>query len=163
MDQRGFSSETYNKRTLIEAGIESDFVQDFQSLSTRAGTIRGLHFQTPPFAQSKLIRVLRGSIFDVVVDIRRSSTTFGQHVSAELSADNWEQIFIPAGFAHGLCTLEPNTSVLYKLGNYYSPEHERGIRWNDPKIGITWPFQSDAELNARDMQQPYLDDLPPIF
>lgn len=162
-DQRGFSTETYNKRAISKAGIDIEFVQDLQTFSKKAGTIRGLHFQAPPSTQNKLIRVLQGRIFDVAVDIRRSSPTFGQHVAVELSADKCEQIFIPEGFAHGLCTLEPNTLVLYKLSNYYAPDRDHGIRWNDPKIGISWPLQEASELSARDQQHPLLEDLPPIF
>lgn len=162
-DARGLSSETYSRRVLAGAGIDLDFVQDFQSNSIRIGTIRGLHFQTPPFAQGKLIRVLKGKIFDVAVDLRRSSPTFGKYVSAEISADSWEQIFIPAGFAHGLCTLEANTSVLYKLSSYYSPEHERGIRWDDPDIGIIWPVDGAAQLSDKDLKQPYFRDVGSVF
>jgi dTDP-4-dehydrorhamnose 3,5-epimerase len=162
-DQRGSASETYNRRAFVAIGIDLDFVQDFQTRSTRAGTIRGLHFQAPPFAQSKLIRVLQGRIFDVAVDLRRSSPTFGKHVSIELSAEDSGQIFIPEGFAHGLCTLEPNTSVLYKLSNYYSPNHEGGVIWNDPDVGIQWPNSDPIELGDKDKRQPNFCDLTFVF
>src|SRR5258705_75276 len=124
-DHRGFFSETYNKQTLAKAGITLDFVQDNHSLSAQRGVVRGLHFQLPPFGQDKLLRVVRGRVFDVAVDLRRSSPTFGKHVTAELSADNWTQILVPIGFAHGFVTLEENTEVIYKVTSYYAPTHDR--------------------------------------
>lgn len=158
-DARGFFSETYNKKTFAEAGIDLDFVQDNHSLSVNAGTIRGLHFQSHPYAQDKLVRVVKGRILDVAVDIRRASPTFGQYVTAEISADAWNQILIPIGFAHGLCTLEPNTEVVYKVTNYYSAKHDLGIRWNDPQIGIDWPVdKSCAQLSEKDKALPFLAD-----
>ena len=138
-DHRGFISETYNKRTLAETAIELSFVQDNHSLSADKGTIRGLHYQLPPFAQHKLVRVVRGAILDVAVDLRRGSPMFGEHVAVEISAEKWNQIFVPIGFAHGFCTLEPNTEVVYKVTNYYAPDHDRGLLWNDPALGIDWP------------------------
>ena len=159
-DDRGFFSETYSKRTLASAGINLDFVQDNHSLSVEVGVVRGLHFQTPPFGQDKLVRVVKGRILDVAVDLRRKSPTFGQHVAVELSDQNWQQLLVPIGFAHGFVTLEPNTEVVYKVTNYYSPDHDFGLRWNDPKIGINWPIAADqAILSAKDAIQPLLDEL----
>lgn len=163
-DHRGFFSETYNARALAEAGIHLQFVQDNHSLSVREGVVRGLHFQTPPFAQDKLIRVVRGKIFDVAVDIRTSSPTFGRHVAAELSAENWKQLLVPAGFAHGFVTLEPNTEVVYKVTQYYAREHDKGLLWNDPALGIDWPVAPEgAILSDKDRSLPQLADLPPFF
>src|SRR5262245_37930351 len=130
-DQRGFFSETYSRRVLEDAGIGMEFVQDNHSLSAEVGTIRGLHFQSPPYAQAKLVRVTRGAILDVAVDIRHGSPTFGRHAQAVLSADNWSQMLIPEGFAHGFCTLEPDSEVLYKVNDYYAPDHDMGLAWDD--------------------------------
>lgn len=164
VDARGFFSEAYSKRDYARIGIHNEFVQDNHSLSRERGVVRGLHFQTPPFAQAKLLRVLRGSIFDVVVDIRAGSPSFGQHIATVLSANDWNQIFIPAGFAHGFCTLEPETEILYKVDNYYAPEHDRGILWNDPAIGIAWPLSdTEAKLSDKDRKLPRLCDLSPVF
>lgn len=163
-DHRGFFSETYNKRALAEAGLDLEFVQDNHSLSAQKGTLRGLHFQTPPFGQDKLVRVTRGAILDVAVDLRRGSPTYGQHVSAELSAESWSQLLVPIGFAHGFVTLEPDTEVLYKVTQYYSPECDRGLLWNDPDLGIPWPVaEADAILSDKDRKHPRLRDLPDIF
>lgn len=163
-DHRGFFSETYNRQGLADIGVTLDFVQDNQSLSATKGTVRGLHFQTPPFAQDKLLRVLRGAVFDVVVDLRRGSPTYGRHVSAVLSAQNWSQILAPAGFAHGFMTLEPDTEVLYKVTNFYAPEHDKGILWNDPDLGIDWPLpEAEAVLSDKDMKQPRLADFESPF
>lgn len=160
VDHRGYFSETYNETEFKKAGVYGRYVQDNQSLSVAKGAVRGLHFQIQPFAQDKLIRVISGSILDVAVDIRRDSPTFGQHVTAVLSAENGQQIFVPAGFAHGFCTLEPNTEVFYKVTNYYSPEHDRGIIWNDPDIGIDWPVTpEEAILSDKDRDNPRLGDL----
>lgn len=158
-DHRGFFSETYNKQTFATAGINLDFVQDNHSRSADVGTIRGLHFQTPPFAQDKLVRVVRGRILDVAVDLRRSSPSFGQWASFEISAQDWNQILVPIGFAHGFCTLEPDTEVVYKVTNYYSPAHDHGILWNDPDLGIDWPVKPEnAVLSDKDLKQPRLKD-----
>lgn len=159
-DARGFFSETYSQKALEGLGIQINFVQDNHSLSADKGVIRGLHFQIPPFAQDKLIRVTRGAIFDVAVDIRKNSPTFGKHVATIISAKEWNQIFIPIGFAHGFCTLEPNTEVVYKVSQYYSPEHDRGLLWNDPALEINWPItQSKAILSDKDQKHPLLAQL----
>jgi dTDP-4-dehydrorhamnose 3,5-epimerase len=163
-DHRGFFSEVFNSRLLKEAGLCCDFVQDNHSLSAEKGVVRGLHYQLPPMAQDKLIRVLRGSILDVAVDIRRDSPTFGKHTTALISAENWKQILVPRGFAHGFVTLEPNTEVFYKVTNFYSPQHDRGIRWNDPKLGIDWGIEeSAAVLSAKDKIQPVMRDVTDLF
>lgn len=163
-DERGFFSETYSRRTLAEARIRLDFVQDNHSYSAKSGTVRGLHFQTPPFAQDKLVRVVRGAILDVIVDLRHGSPTFGKHLSLPLRAEEWKQVLIPAGFVHGLCTLEADTEVAYKTTNYYSAAHDRGIRWNDPAIGIDWPVSSEeAIVSPKDQALPLLHSLPQYF
>jgi len=163
-DPRGFFSEVYSRKAFAEAGIRSEFVQDNHSLSAEQGVVRGLHYQIPPMAQDKLIRVVRGSILDVAVDIRRGSATFGKHVTAVLSDENWQQMFVPAGFAHGFVTLEPNTEVLYKVSSYYSPTHERGIRWNDPALGIDWGIDpTRAILSEKDRVYPVLASAADLF
>ncbi|WP_207461047.1 dTDP-4-dehydrorhamnose 3,5-epimerase [Azospirillum sp. SYSU D00513] len=163
-DSRGFFSETYNKKAFEAAGLLYDFVQDNQSLSAEVGTVRGLHFQLPPFAQDKLVRVVKGAILDVAVDIRRGSPTYGQHVSAVISAEEWNQILVPIGFAHGFCTLEPDTEVIYKVTNFYSAEHDRGLLWNDPELGIEWPVSAEkALLSDKDRKQPSLSELKDGF
>ena len=163
-DHRGFFSEVYSTKLLKDAGIDKPFVQDNHSLSVEKGVLRGLHYQVAPMAQDKLIRVVRGSILDVAVDVRRGSATFGKHVTALVSADNWRQVFVPVGFAHGFVTLEPNTEVLYKVSAFYSPQHERGIRWNDPALGIEWGIgPGEAVLSPRDTQHPFLKDAQDLF
>lgn len=163
-DERGFFSEVYSQKAFAAAGLDQTFVQDNHAFSAAKGTVRGLHFQSPPFAQDKLVRVTRGAIFDVAVDIRVGSPTYGRHVTAVISAAEWNQIFIPVGFAHGLVTLEPDTEVLYKVSNYYAPEHDLGLLWNDPALGIAWPIDvADAILSAKDKVQPLLADLPAHF
>jgi dTDP-4-dehydrorhamnose 3,5-epimerase len=160
VDARGFFSEAYSKRAYAEIGITNEFVQDNHSLSRKKGVVRGLHFQIEPFAQAKLLRVLRGAVFDVVVDIRTGSPTYGQHIATVLSDTDWNQIFIPAGFAHGFCTMQEETEILYKVDRYYSPGHERGVRWNDPALGIAWPLSSaESELSDKDKLLPLLADL----
>lgn len=164
LDERGFFSETYNRQRLADAGIEADFVQDNHSLSKTKGVVRGLHFQGPPHAQGKLIRVARGAIFDVAVDIRHGSPSFGQHVSATLSAENWGQLWVPAGFAHGFCTLEADTEVLYKTTDYYAAEASHGIKWDDPALDIKWPVQAaDATLSNTDQTHLPFADTPIAF
>ena len=142
-DERGFFSEIFRADIFCKEIENVSFVQDNHSFSSRKGTLRGLHCQLPPFQQGKLVRVVRGSVIDVAVDIRSNSPTFGEHVAVVLSADNWRQLWIPAGFLHGFCTLEDDTEVLYKVTNYYSADHDRSVAWNDPDIGITWPSQSE--------------------
>lgn len=155
-DNRGFFMESYNQKIFRDLGFNYQFVQDNHSLSVEAGTIRGLHFQTNPMAQTKLVRVLRGAIFDVVVDLRKHSPSYGQWVGVILSAENKRQLLIPKGFAHGFCTLVPNTEVLYKVDEFYSPEHDRGIRWDDPVLNIDWPVTNPI-LSEKDQQLPYLE------
>jgi dTDP-4-dehydrorhamnose 3,5-epimerase len=163
-DHRGFFSEVYNRRALAEAGVDVEFVQDNHSLSVEKGVVRGLHYQIAPMAQDKLIRVVRGAILDVAVDIRRGSPTFGRHVSAEISAENWRQIYVPVGFAHGFVTLEPNTEVVYKVTQYYSPAHDRGIRWDDPELGIDWRIGAgEAILSDKDRGNPLLREAVEVF
>lgn len=163
-DGRGAFSETYSRRALEAAGIDVTFVQDNHSVSRSKGVIRGLHFQCPPHAQAKLVRVSRGAIFDVAVDIRRGSPTFGRHVSAILSAENWAQLFVPIGFAHGFCTLEPDTEVIYKASDYYAPQSEAGISWNDPDLAIAWPVAAqDAVLSDKDRRYARLAETEPVF
>ncbi len=164
VDERGFFCETHNARTWERAGLYCQFVQDNHSLSCDIGTVRGLHFQTAPFAQDKLIRVTRGRILDIAVDLRRSSPTFGRHAAVELSRENWRQLFIPIGFAHGFVTLEPDTEVLYKVTNFYSPQHDCGVAWDDPDIAVAWPDAADrALLSAKDQTWPRLRDLSNVF
>ena len=163
-DGRGFFSETYNRQHLSEFGIPADFVQDNHSFSSKKGVVRGLHFQINPHAQGKLVRVSRGAIFDVALDIRPASATRGQHVSTILSAENWAQIWVPEGFAHGFCTLEPDTEVLYKTTAYYAPGSSCGIKWDDPALGIAWPVDAeDAVLSDADRNYPRFADLPAPF
>lgn len=160
-DQRGYFHEAFNARAFVDAtGHESNFVQDNESMSLRVGTVRGLHYQLSPSAQGKLVRVTAGSIFDVAVDIRRMSPTFGRHVVVELSAHNARQLWIPPGFAHGFCTLEPKTVVAYKVDAYYDPDCERSINWREPSFGIEWPVtEADATLSDRDRAAPALADI----
>jgi dTDP-4-dehydrorhamnose 3,5-epimerase len=163
-DHRGFFSEVFSRKSFADAGISCDFIQDNHSLSVEKGVLRGLHYQVAPVAQDKLIRVVRGSILDVAVDIRRGSPTFGRHVTAVLSAENWRQAFVPVGFAHGFVTLEPDTEVLYKVSAPYSPAHERGIQWNDPALGIDWGVtETQAVLSGRDRQHPPLAGVKDLF
>ena len=163
-DARGYFCETYQRADFAAHGLDSDFLQDNQSSSGQPGTIRGLHFQRPPFAQTKLVRVLRGTIFDVAVDLRRSSPSYGRHIAIELSGEGNQQLFIPAGFAHGFCTLEPDTIVFYKVDQVYSAAHDGGINWADSELGIEWPVTSaEAILSEKDRGLPMLAELAPVF
>jgi dTDP-4-dehydrorhamnose 3,5-epimerase len=156
-DARGFFLETYSAPVFKSAGINNVFVQDNHSRSLERNVIRGLHFQKPPFEQSKLVRVIRGSIFDVAVDIRRGSPTYGRWLGFELSERNFDMLFVPRGFAHGFCTLEEGTEVVYKVDNVYSREHDSGIIWNDPAIGVDWPLNgADPILSDKDRALPPL-------
>ena len=158
-DPRGFFAETFSRRRFAEAGLVSEFVQDNHSLSRPAGTVRGLHFQRTPFAQAKLVRALRGAIYDVAVDIRPGSLTYGKHVAAEISAESGTMILVPAGFAHGFCTLTADTEVFYKVDRDYAPQAEGGILWNDPALGIAWPVDAaEAVLSDRDRKWPTFAD-----
>lgn len=163
-DERGYFSETWNEQALARAGIAARFVQDNHAYSAAKGTVRALHFQRPPMAQDKLVRVVRGAVLDVAVDLRRASPTFGRHVSAVLSAENWRQIWVPKGFAHGYVTLEPDCEVIYKVTEYYSPAHDAGILWDDPALGIAWGVARDtAVLSEKDRKLPLLKDLDPVY
>ncbi len=163
-DDRGFFCEVYRRDLLVAGGIDADFVQDNQSLSRLRGVVRGLHLQTDPHAQGKLVRVVRGSIFDVALDIRHGSPTFGKHVSAVLSAENGAQLWVPRGFAHGFCTLEPDTEVIYKVTDYYSGECDRSIQWDDPALDIAWPVsRENAILSAKDMSAKPFAEHPEYF
>lgn len=158
-DSRGWFAETWSRRSLDVA-----FCQDNMSRSAERGTIRGLHFQKPPHAQAKLVMVLKGRILDVAVDIRRASPTFGQHVAVELSAEEGNQLFIPRGFAHGFCTLEPGTEVMYKVDDFYAPQTDAGIFWADPDLAINWPVRVDqAHLSPKDIGLPRLKDIESPF
>lgn len=158
-DDRGFFSEVYKQDALAEHGFSEAFIQDNHAYSAESGVLRGLHYQSPPFAQDKLVRVIKGSIYDVVVDIRQGSPTFGKWLGVELSAENWQQLLVPKGFAHGYLTLEPDTEVLYKVTNPYAPQCDKGILWNDPAIGIEWPLSNNPILSAKDEVQPLLADV----
>jgi dTDP-4-dehydrorhamnose 3,5-epimerase len=163
-DARGYFSEVYREEALAKAGVDVHFVQENQSLSAAAGVVRGLHFQLAPMAQAKLVRVVAGAILDVAVDIRRGSPRYGKHVAVALSAADGNQLFVPEGFAHGFCTLEPNTVVIYKVNRYWSLEHERGLLWNDPALGVDWRLcGSEPVLSEKDRHYPVLADLPAHF
>jgi dTDP-4-dehydrorhamnose 3,5-epimerase len=164
IDDRGWFSETFHQRRLGELGITCNFVQENQSSSKRAGTLRGFHFQRPPSAQAKLVSVLRGRVLDVAVDIRRGSPSFGNCVSIELSAEGGQQLYIPTGFAHGFITLEDNVAVTYMVSDYYAPSHDTGICWNDPDIAFPWPFkEADIIKSDKDGRLPRLKDFDSPF
>lgn len=163
-DNRGFLSEVFNQRSLSDGGISDNFVQENHTYSISAGTIRGLHYQAPPSPQAKLVRVLRGAIFDVAVDVRKTSATFGQHIGVELNTEDWSQLFIPEGFAHGFCTLEPDTEIAYWASSYWDPELDCGIAWNDPDLAIPWPVDpANAVLSEKDRGLPLLREIPAHF
>jgi dTDP-4-dehydrorhamnose 3,5-epimerase len=160
-DHRGFFMETYSQRDFEAVGVRESFVQDNHSLSATPGTLRGMHFQLPPHAQAKLVRVLRGAILDVVVDLRRDSPSFGRHVACRLSAQEGEMLYVPVGFAHGFCTLEPDTEVTYKVSDYYAPASEGGLAWDDPDLALPWPsLPGGPVLSDKDRVHPRLRDLP---
>lgn len=163
-DNRGFFSETYNRRTWDGLGIDVEFVQDNHSFSAQKGTLRGLHFQVPPVSQGKLVRVIEGEIFDVAVDIRQGSPTFAQWVGVFISATKWNQVYIPPGFAHGFLTMTENTQVLYKVTDYYSSEHDRAIRFDDPQVGIEWPHVGcEFEMSKKDRDAPLVSEIDTQF
>jgi dTDP-4-dehydrorhamnose 3,5-epimerase len=163
-DARGYFTETFNQQDFESAGVHVTFVQDNQSGSVNPGTVRGLHFQSPPFAQGKLVRVIKGRVYDVAVDLRRSAPTFGKHVGVELSAENRKQLWVPPGFAHGFITREPDTVVAYKVTAPYDKASDLGLLWNDPALGIDWGWDpAKAVLSDKDKVQPRLADLPPVF
>lgn len=163
-DNRGFFSETFSAKREAAAGIAGPFVQDNHSLSVPRGTVRGLHLQLAPYAQGKLVRCVRGAIWDVAVDVRHGSPSFGRHVAAVLSAENWCQLWVPAGFLHGFCTLEPETEVIYKVTADYDRASERGVVWDDPDLALPWPVAAGkAVLSDKDLVLPRLRDCPPWF
>ena len=162
-DERGFFSETYSQRRYKELGIDVEFLQDNHSFSWEPGTLRGLHFQAPPNAQGKLVRCGKGAIFDVAVDIRKGSPTFGHWEGYELTEDNGHQLYVPVGFAHGFVTLNPGSELVYKCTDYYAPQAEGSIRWDDPTIGIAWPLAEQLILNERDAIAPLLTDFKSPF
>jgi len=162
-DDRGFFSESWNRRRMAEAGLDIDFVQDNHSLSRQAGTLRGLHFQSPPHAQAKLVRCGRGALFDVAVDIRHGSPTYGQWTGVELSFENGRQLFVPEGFLHGFVTRQPETEVIYKCSDYYAPDCDGAVRFDDPDLGIDWGLDGDPVLSDKDAAAPRLRDLPAYF
>ncbi|MEO1975858.1 MAG: dTDP-4-dehydrorhamnose 3,5-epimerase [Paracoccaceae bacterium] len=162
-DARGFFSESWNAKRMAEHGLHFDFVQDNHSLSAQVGTVRGLHFQSPPHAQDKLVRCGRGRLFDVAVDIRKGSPTYGQWVGEELSFENGRQLLVPAGFLHGFVTREPDTEICYKCTDYYAPECDGAVRWDDPDIGIDWGLAGEAVLSGKDAAAPLLADFDSPF
>jgi dTDP-4-dehydrorhamnose 3,5-epimerase len=163
-DARGFFSETWNQSRFADAGVAGPFVQDKHAVSNTRGVLRGLHCQIGPNAQGKLIRVARGAIWDVAVDLRRDSPTFGHHVGVELSVENWSQLWVPVGFVHGYCTLTDDTEVIYKVTAPWDPVAERGVIWNDPDLAVKWPFaERDAILSEKDKLLPRLKDCETWF
>lgn len=163
VDDRGFFVETYRRSKYAELGIDVEFVQENHSLSMEIGTVRGLHFQSPPRAQAKLVRCIRGAIYDVVVDLRRGSPAYGQWEGYELTSKNGHQLFVPTGFAHGFMTLEPNSEIVYKCSDYYVPEMEGAILWNDPAIGINWPVFAEPILSNKDAVAPLIANFESPF
>jgi dTDP-4-dehydrorhamnose 3,5-epimerase len=164
VDPRGFFSEVFRKDAFAAAGVDAEFVQDNQVFSAHRGVLRGMHFQAPPHAQGKLVRCIRGVILDVAVDIRQGSPTFGRHVAVELSASNFAQLWVPPGFAHGYLTLETNCEVIYKVTDYWAPDCEKGLAWNDPEVAIDWGMpEYELTLADKDRGNPCLNQLEPIF
>lgn len=159
-DARGWFAETWSRAALAEIGVTADFVQDNQAFNARAGTLRGLHFQQAPHPQAKLVRVLNGAIYDVAVDVRPGSATFGQWVGAELTAEGGEQLFVPRGFAHGYATLTDDCELFYKVDGLYAPQTEGGVLWNDPDLAIPWPIRGEPVLSDKDRALPRLKDMP---
>ena len=162
-DDRGWFTETFNAGRMAAAGLGMDFVQDNHSMSAKVGTLRGLHYQKPPHAQDKLVRCSRGAIYDVAVDIRRGSPTFGKWAGVELTAENGRQLLVPKGFLHGFVTRAENTEVQYKCSDVYAPDCDAGVRWNDPDIGIDWGLTGDPVLSGKDQVQPFLRDIESVF
>ncbi len=163
-DKRGFFSESWNKKNFLAQGFDVDFVQDNHSLSNRVGTLRGLHFQYPPYAQAKLVRCGKGSLFDIAVDIRKGSPSFGKWLGEELSFENGKQLFIPQGFLHGFITLEPNSEIIYKCSNYYAPEYEGFVRYDDPDLAINWPINPDMDqMDFKDKNAPFFREIQNPF
>jgi len=162
-DHRGFFAETYSRKKYLEYGIDIEFVQDNHSISKEVGTLRGLHFQSPPHAQAKLVRCGRGALFDVTVDIRRGSPTYGKWEGYELTAENGYQLYVPIGFAHGFMTLKQESEIVYKCSNYYAPESEKSISWKDPDINICWPKLDKPILSKKDAGAPILEDFESPF
>lgn len=161
-DHRGYFMESYNAKVFEELGLNYSFIQDNQSLSVETGTLRGLHYQLAPYAQTKLVRAIRGAIYDVIVDIRKGSPSYGKWQGFILTEENKRQLLVPRGFAHGFCTLVKNTEVLYKVDNYYSAEHDRGIQWNDPQLNIDWHVKEPI-LSDKDANHPTLKDAENTF
>ena len=159
-DARGWFAETWSSKVFADAGLQTHFVQDNQAFNARRGTVRGLHFQQAPHPQGKLVRVLKGAIYDVAVDIRPGSATYGQWVGATLTAEAGEQLWVPRGFAHGYCTITDDCEIFYKVDGLYAPQTEGGLIWNDPDIGITWPIEGEAILSGKDQVLPRLKDMP---
>lgn len=163
-DERGFFCESWSKRIMADHGLNYDFVQDNHSLSARVGTVRGLHFQSPPHAQSKLVRCGRGALYDVAVDVRRGSPTYGQWVGVDLTFENGRQLLVPAGFLHGFVTRTPDTEIIYKCSDYYAPECDGAVRWNDPDIGVDWGMgETEPVLSEKDTVAPLLADFDSPF
>jgi dTDP-4-dehydrorhamnose 3,5-epimerase len=161
-DARGWFAETWSRRAFEAAGVTADFVQDNQAFNARKGTVRGLHFQLAPHPQAKLVRVLRGALFDVAVVVRPGSPTFGRWAGATLTAEGGEQLFVPRGFAHGYCTLTDDCELAYKVDGLYAPDREGGVAWNDPDVGIDWPLEGEPVLSDKDRSLPRLRDLGPL-
>jgi dTDP-4-dehydrorhamnose 3,5-epimerase len=163
LDERGYFMRTYDVDLFVACGLHTSWVQENQSMSVHAGTVRGLHFQRPPHSETKFVRALAGALLDVAVDLRDGSPTYGQHYAIELTASNGKCLYIPKGFAHGFCTLQPHTIVAYKVDHAYAPQSEGGLRWNDPKLRIAWPIDGEpSTISTKDAQWPSLDQLEPL-